>query len=402
MRVLEISMTQFGQRRSFGWERYVVGVTWRDKADALRDDASGLSIGTTRGRVAELIGKLAATRDLELEHYDPDIIEMFEEDTNSLQNAMKGLSAIAESQGDTTLLRRIEKARARLEKIRRSEKEAAEAAKKAMAEQARANEHIARLEQQATYLVATQDLTAERMLLLLHQVLIYGGHIAAAIDSALDNVREVTQAARDLGAEGKSEDLQDTAATVRVLAKDVLSDLDYIHLESDRLMAVARFATNAGFDLQTDQLTGDVISFLDEYVNELLASPSASCSVSFASNGLKQSAKFRPVDLVVVVENLLDNARKHQAKLMRMDARRVSGGRAAEILITDDGLGLDEDRIDPNRIFEKGYTSTPRGTGLGLYHGRKVMQEMNGGLQLDPEREARRATFILTLPPKSK
>lgn len=386
----------------FRLERYVVGVTWRDKADHMREDASGLTIGATRARVANLVGQLAATSNLELEYYDPDVIELFDEDALSLDNAMKSLSAIAQNKGDKALLSRIEVARARLDELRRAEKAAAEAAEQARAEQARADERIARLEEQAIYLAATQDMTVEQMTLLLHQVLIYAGHIESAVDRALDATRKVADAAQDLSTEGDDGDLQDAAATVRVLTTTILDDLEYIHLERDRLMAAARFATNARFELETDQLSGDVISFLEEYVNQVLNRPSTLCSASFSSNKLMHRATFRPVDLVVVVDNLLDNARKHSAKHLEMSARRVSGGKAVEVLITDDGLGLDEKRVDPAHIFDKGYTSTPRGTGLGLYHARKVMQGMGGTLQLDPEREAGRASFILTLPPKDK
>ena len=95
----------------FRLERYVVGVTWKDKADHLREDASALSIGTTRGRVARLVGQLASATDVELEYYDPEIVEIFEEDSRSLDGAMKSLVSIAERQGDARLLRRIERAR---------------------------------------------------------------------------------------------------------------------------------------------------------------------------------------------------------------------------------------------------------------------------------------------------
>ena len=77
------------------------------------------------------------------------------------------------------------------------------------------------------------------------------------------------------------------------------------------------------------------------------------------------------MDLVVVVDNLVDNARKHGAQNMRLSARGRKGGDLVDVLVTDDGRGLDERRVDPARIFDKGYTSTRGGTGLGLYHARK-------------------------------
>lgn len=386
----------------FRLERYVVGVNWQDKAENYREDDSGLTIGATRSRVTQLIGHLAATSDLELEYYDPEVVELFEEDAKSLDSAMKALTAIAESQGDIALLRRIEQARTRQTELERSEREAAEAAKRAAAEMARADQRIARLEQQATYLAATQDMTVEQMTLLLHQVLIYSGHIGAAVDRALGHANQVRKAAQTFYSEPGDDDLADAAAAVRVRTGRIADDLEYILLENDRLTAVAQFASNARFELQTDQLSGDVVAFLKEYVNEVLSVRDSMCTVSFESNDLTHTAQFRPVDMVVVIDNLLDNARKHDATLMSVTARRQKGGRTTELIVTDDGRGLNEERVDPKQIFNKGYRSTPGGSGLGLYHARKVMQDMGGGLQLDPQREPTRPTFIITLPRKSQ
>ena len=179
------------QKGIFRLERYVVGVTWKDKTDGFREDSSGLSITATRGRVADLVGKLALASDVELEYYDADIIELFDEHAKSFGRAMKSLTAIAQRRGDMKLLRRIEEARARHADLERAEREAAQAARQALTERALANERIARLEHQARYLAATQDLTAEHMTLLLHQVLIYAGHVAAAIDRTIDSADEV-------------------------------------------------------------------------------------------------------------------------------------------------------------------------------------------------------------------
>ena len=368
-------------------ERYVVGVTWQDREDQFRDDARGLSIGTTRERVVRLIGQIASARDLEdleLEYYDPDLVGGVEEDTSALNRVMTSLTAIAERQGDTRLLRRVEEARARQNELEQSEREAAEAARRAIEEKARADEHIASLERQATYLATTQDMTAEQMALLLHQVLIYSGHIGAAIDRSLAKTKKVKGAAADIESGHEGGDLADAAAAIRVANRDIGDDLDYIHLENDRLMAVARFASNARFELKTDHLDGDIVAFLDDYINQVRMNRDGVDSILFESNGLSLQAKFRPVDLVVVVDNLADNARKHAARSMKFSARSRKRKKLVEVLVTDDGRGLDERRVDPAHIFDKGYTSTRGGTGLGLYHARKVMEEMGGELQPGP------------------
>ena len=381
----------------FRLERYVVGVTWQDKADQFREDASGLTSGATRGRVAEVVGQLAAARDITLDYYDPEIVEIFNEASRPLGSAMESLVAIAQRKGDRQLLRRIKRAKARMAELERSEKEAAEMAGQAAREKARAEERVARLEHQATFLARTRDMTAEQMTLLLHQILIYASHVGAAVDRALGTAAKVSEAASEIpvGQDGTGE--ADSAVAVRVYTGHVVDDLEDMHLANDRLMAVARFAANARFKLEGDQIDGDVVAFFDEYVNQVRAGRDGVEVVSFESNDLSLSTRFRPVDLVVVVDNLVDNARKHRAKRVQMATRRGRAAKTIEVVVTDDGQGWNEDKIDPERIFDKGYTSSPGGTGLGLYHARKVMDEMGGALLLDPEREPGRATFIIEL-----
>ncbi|ATU71473.1 histidine kinase [Komagataeibacter xylinus] len=382
-------------------ERFVVGVMWPDKADQWREDASGFEQVSTRSRAAQLVAQLAANAAVEIEYYDPDIVDIFDAEAEALDTALESLVSIAESQGDRSLLSRVEAARARQEALEQSEREAVEAARQAMAATARANERIALLERQATYLASTQDMTVEQMALLLHQVLIYAGHIGAALDRGLRNLREASEAAQEIEGCEEDEDLAAAAAATRHHTKLAMNDLEYIHLENDRLMAVARFASNARFDLETDLLEGDILEFLDEYVNQVRVDRDGVESVSFDANGLSQLAKFPPVDLVVIVDNLMDNARKHGARQMKLKARRNRRGRI-EIEVSDDGRGMDEDRVDPTKLFDKGYSSTDGGTGLGLFHVRQVLHKMGGDIALDSNRERGRVDFIITLPGEEK
>lgn len=389
------------QKAVYRLERYVVGVTWKDKPDQFREDASGLSEKSTRQRVVDIIGQLVRSDEVELEYYDPEVIDVFAEDARSLDSSIKSLAAIAERRRDPHLQRRVEEVKARQAELERAEREAAEAARQASAAQIRAEKRMARLERQASYLASTQDMTAEQMTLLLHQVMIYAGHIGAAVDQALEHAARVAATAGEIEADDGADDIGDAAAAIRVRNQKTTDHLEHIHLENDRLMAVARFASNARFELETDQLHGDVVAFLDEYVNDVLATRDGSCSIVFESNHISYNTRFPPVDLVVVVDNLLDNARKHGARQMQMRVHSGEDSSDVHLVVTDDGRGLDEDLVDPRRIFDKGYTATPGGTGLGLFHARVVMRKMNGDLRLDPHREPGRATFTITLPRSS-
>lgn len=378
-------------------ERYVVGVTWQDAPDQHRDDASGLDQLSTRARVATIIGQLAARSGVEIEYYDPEIVELFENDASSLEQALGAISTIAQHSGDSQLLARVEAARARQAQLEESERQARAAAAEAMAAAARADARIALLERQTRYLASTQDVTVEQMSFLLHQVLIYANHIGAAVDRSLGFLREALDAAADFDDESATkEDLRQAAAAVRYSARKARDDVEEVHLENDRLIAVARFASNARFELETDKLEGDVVAFLDEYVNQVRVARDGTGSIEFHANGLSQEATFPPVDIVLVVDNLMDNARKHGARQLFLEARKGKAG--IEVVVSDDGRGMDENQVDARRIFDKGYTSTKDGTGLGLYHVRQVLTSMGGSITLNPAREPGRVEFVISLP----
>jgi sensor histidine kinase regulating citrate/malate metabolism len=69
-----------------------------------------------------------------------------------------------------------------------------------------------------------------------------------------------------------------------------------------------------------------------------------------------------------------------------------------EIIVEDDGRGIDTQRVDPKKIFQKSYSGTKKGSGLGLYHVRQVLENLGGTIGLDPEREDKKARLIIKLP----
>ena len=53
---------------------------------------------------------------------------------------------------------------------------------------------------------------------------------------------------------------------------------------------------------------------------------------------------------------------------------------AVYLEVTDNGGGFAQRISDLNRVFEKGFTTTD-GSGLGLFHVRQVLGEMNGTIE---------------------
>lgn len=396
----------------FRLERYVVAVNWPDSLDLDRDDASGLRSDAGKSRVISVVRALAGSKSVTLLDFNRELIDVISERATRFEETMAGLVAIAEKEGDRELLDRIERSRARYEEMKKAEAEALaaaeretsariEAERRAGAAERRAeqaSELALRLERQNRLLIGAQDQDNEQLMLFHHQSILYATEIASLVRTGLARLATV---------EPILEELNDGAAKagiidLRAAIEDTTAKLQSISLQNARILAVTRFATQANFRLEeADRVTADIVQFLAEYVAEIASTYEEANFVSFDRDGLSMRSTFRPMDISIVVDNLIDNAKKARATQIRFQCRKVKGGKGVEVTVDDDGRGIDEQAIDPARIFDKGYTSS-RGSGLGLYHTRQVLEEMGGGLGLDPERRGRQARFIIKLPGEEK
>ena len=109
--------------------------------------------------------------------------------------------------------------------------------------------------------------------------------------------------------------------------------------------------------------------------------------------------RFNPIDVSIVVDNLVSNARKAKASRVRFELSPV-GKRDLSIRVIDNGNGLTRG-VDKNRIFEMGY-STTRGSGLGLYHVRQVLGELGGSIGLEESTPDKGTAFSIRIAGASK
>ena len=98
----------------------------------------------------------------------------------------------------------------------------------------------------------------------------------------------------------------------------------------------------------------------------------------------------------MVIDNLVGNA--HKAESAKISFSLSDGGDFWRIDVEDDGRGLDPS-VDVSQIFEKGYTRT-EGSGLGLYFCRKMLDDMQGSIEVASGKRKRGVAFTIRIPKK--
>ena len=99
--------------------------------------------------------------------------------------------------------------------------------------------------------------------------------------------------------------------------------------------------------------------------------------------------------LAQVVLNLLLNAIDATESGGRISLEARAAGDAVELRVADDGRGLDP--ADLPRLFQPYFTTKARGTGLGLFVSRQVVEELGGTLAHEPG-PGPGTTFAIRLP----
>lgn len=369
-------------------ERYVVPVTFVDKEDKNTSDVSRLLTDPGRARVAAAVAKLVDDKDVELLSYSKRLIGILSERSAQFENSLGSLRAIAEKTRDRELFKNLEDAERRFEELKKAEelarKQADEERRAKEAAEARANlaektvsevtEQLDEERKRNLFLSSISSLDTDTILSLHHQVTIYGGAIQQKIENFLVKISS-----------------KETVPTA-----DVLDAVESIAFLNSKVLGVSKFATKANFRLESEKIEADLGAYIEQYINgvakDFLSGP-LSVSVENDDKGFDQ--KFKPIDVSVVVDNLIANARKARSTRISFKITHPTKD-TVHIRITDNGRGFNDRIDDIERVFEKGFTTTD-GSGLGLFHIRHVLGEMNGTIEGSKVDGKRGASFLIRI-----
>lgn len=137
----------------------------------------------------------------------------------------------------------------------------------------------------------------------------------------------------------------------------------------------------------------DIIEFLKNYINKITKQFSGSrININFSSSAnMAFKTSFAPIDISIIVDNMVSNAKKAQANLLEITIE-ASKDILQMHFISNQPFNKDIGNI--NDIFERGF-STTKSTGMGLYHIKNIVDENKW--KIIANRKEKEAEFIIII-----
>lgn len=384
-------------------ERYVTGVLWGgsflrsdyfknnqtaieartelQKLDKDSDDASQIlkNIGS-KVDFLQLIKSLVNDKKITVIKYNEDLANIISDPTATelIQiDLIDDLKKVADKTNDKELSTRIDLYEQQLEEMRRQKLEAekrAAAEKKAAAEarqkaeeeekkrkeaeekQRKAESELRQKTKQNLFLQSVSNLDVDRIIRYHHDIRIQ----AETVDNSISTIIKTV-----------NKDNPDKEKLTKAAER--------IDRANKRILSIAKFATKANFNFEGDTIKEDLFSFIEQYINTVLPPFYNDKKLLCKTNGLQYTTSFKPLEVSLMIDNLLSNSIKASADTFIVEFKKVND--RFQISISDDGNGISI--ADHDSIFEKGVTST-NGSGIGLYSVSQFVQtELHGTIQID-------------------
>ncbi|WP_319542720.1 ATP-binding protein [uncultured Pseudodesulfovibrio sp.] len=169
-----------------------------------------------------------------------------------------------------------------------------------------------------------------------------------------------------------------------VTPEDLIACFQTVSFENSKVLRYSQFATKKNFKVAAQNVKGDLVRYIEGYISQIKeVSAFSKLNVTFANpDNASLSRGYKPIELTIVIDNLLNNSEKANARNVQIAVEERPKGKIA-IIVNDDGDGLPSG-IPTKDLFNRGVTTTD-GSGLGLHHVREIIKKMKGKIAFEEE-----------------
>jgi len=183
--------------------------------------------------------------------------------------------------------------------------------------------------------------------------------------------------------------------------ESILNIVKRISAENQKITSFAKYFKKANFNIHSNKVEKDIVSFINEYIENVyklrkdLKNNRELLKIDIATPPkAKLDVKFNPIDLLIVLDNLISNSAKDEIGAKNIHLKwKEQKNNSIELSFMDDGKGIKEEYIP--HIFDFGFTTSRNGSGLGLYHVQELIKKMNGDIKVNTK-NPKGVEFLMT------
>lgn len=178
-----------------------------------------------------------------------------------------------------------------------------------------------------------------------------------------------------------------TKAINKGSSTEELSDIvKRISRQNEKITSFSKYFKKVNFNIYTNKLDVDIVSFTNEYIENVykkrddLRRNRELLNVKINTpKDFEYKIKFSPIDMIIVLDNLISNSSKHEASEIELTWRKSE--KNIELSFKDNGAGIKDNVIE--NIFDFGFSTSRRGSGIGLYHVKEIIEKLNGTITVN-------------------
>lgn len=314
-------------------------------------------------QILELISGFINSKDIIDIQYDKNFLKIIsEKQEKSVDKIVKNISKVAAKSGNPEMVKEAKK-------IEKAVKEIKADADRDKAKAAKEEEKRKEAEKKLVYVVSQKNFLQEdisddtkNLESILH-------HIGLTTNFIKKDIENLVKA---INSNASKNDLQ---AIVKRLSQ-----------QNEKIASFSKYFKKVNFNIHSNRLDVDVISFTNEYIENVyklrddLRINRELLNVKInMPKGMEHKIKLNPIDMIIVLDNLISNSSKHGASKVELTWMKAS--KSIQLSFKDDGKGIADNILDS--IFDFGFTTSRRGSGIGLYHVKEIIESLKGTIEVN-------------------
>lgn len=313
-------------------------------------------------QIVEIIASLAKTKDILSADYDKNFLSIIgEKSSGSIIGISKSFLKIAELNNDKDLIRKAKQADSHVKSLIAANKEVEHELDSANAIRKNIEVELDRAKKQSLFQRSIIGREKADLISLQHQITYSADNILASFRNLISSVNE-----------GLSKEI-------------LLEQIGLIVIEVQKIQKASSYVTKANFNMEAVKIRADMIGFVDDYIqnvfipNENYVYKSKALRVVVRNDDkLSLIKKFSPLELTIILDNLISNSKKAGASLIELEWKKGNDDNIV-LLFVDNGRGIPDEQLD--KIFDFSFTTT-NGSGIGLSHVKQLMNGLNGSVSV--------------------